>query len=110
MLETKYGSRNKNPESYTAGGKPCNTFALSKDDNGNVRSVLTPLRYRMLFFNLFSQKPYFTFQEATAIMISCKQYLQLQTIYELNYPFILNPENVSNSAVEYINARFSPPE
>lgn len=71
---------------------------------------MTPLRYRMLFFNLFPQKPYFTFQEETAIMISCKQYLQLQTIYELNYPFILNPENVSNSAVEYINARFSPPE
>lgn len=37
-------------------GKPRNTFKLSKDDNGNVRSALTPRRYsvqchifRMLF-------------------------------------------------------------
>lgn len=49
LLEAKYGSRNKNPESYAARGKPRNTFELSKDDNGNVRSVLTSQRYRMLF-------------------------------------------------------------
>lgn len=56
LLEDKYGSRNKSPESYTAKRKQHNTFELSKDDNGNVRSTLTPLTYRMLFLqSLFSK-------------------------------------------------------
>lgn len=55
-LEAKYGSRNKSPESCTTKRKQHNTPELSKYDNGNVRSTLTPLRYRMLFLqSLFSK-------------------------------------------------------
>lgn len=75
-----------------------------------MSGVFWPLRDTECFsFNLSSQKPYFTFQETTATMTACKQMSATSNNIWIQLPIYIKASKY-NSAAEYINAIFSPPE